>query len=57
MMAYAYVQLGDNEKALDWLETAYEQRFPQMVLLNTWPPWKGLHGNPRFENLRRKLGL
>ena len=49
--------LGENAKALDALDRAYAERSPMMPMLNTEPSLAPLHGEPRFQELARKLGL
>lgn len=55
--AFAYAQLGDYDRALDELEKACERRSPNMIYLETDPPFESLHGDARFENLARRVGL
>jgi tetratricopeptide (TPR) repeat protein len=58
-MATAYALLGDAERAIDWLEYAYEHRAMVMVLLNVewWPFFEPLEGHPRYEALREKMAF
>ena len=49
--------LGRNQSALDWLERAYEMRDPPLEDLTTDPFLEGLHGEPRYRALARKMGL
>jgi TolB-like protein/DNA-binding winged helix-turn-helix (wHTH) protein len=56
-MATRYAFVGDNAKALDALERAYAQRSAMMPLLKTEPSLESLHGEPRFQELVRKLAL
>lgn len=59
-MATAYALLGDTERAIDWLEYAYEHRAMVMVLLNVdwWRPFfESLEGHPRYEALREKMAF
>jgi hypothetical protein len=52
-----YVGLGDHDRALEWLDRAYQQRDVQLVhLANHWF-FDPLHTDPRFEELLRKIGL
>jgi hypothetical protein len=58
--ATAYALLGDAERAMDWLEYAYEHRAMVMVLLNVqwWRPmFESLEGHPRYEALREKMAF
>src|SRR5262249_22630016 len=56
-LAILYTAVGDKEQAVDWLEKAFEERDPRVIYIKTYPPWKPLHGHPRFDQLRAKLGL
>ncbi len=51
------VRLGEQEKALDWLEKAVEERTMYVVFLNVRPAWKSLHSNARYADLLRRIGL
>jgi len=52
-----YVALGDRQKALDWLERAYDQNTWAMYLIKVEPMFDPLHGEPRFEALVQKMNL
>jgi TolB-like protein/DNA-binding winged helix-turn-helix (wHTH) protein len=56
-MATQYTFLGQNGKALDALDKAYAGRSIMMPLLKTEPAFAALHGEPRFQELARKLAL
>ena len=59
-MATAYALLGDAERAIDWLEYAYEHRAMVMVFMNVewWRPmFESLEGHPRYEALREKMAF
>jgi tetratricopeptide (TPR) repeat protein len=57
-IAEAYAQLGNKDKAFEWLEKAYQDRegIP-LSALNCDPGYKALHGDPRFSDLLRRLHL
>ncbi|MGH9695022.1 MAG: tetratricopeptide repeat protein, partial [Bryobacteraceae bacterium] len=57
-VAEIYGQLGNNDKAFEWLEKAYQNRegIP-LSALNCAPGFKNLHGDPRFSDLLRRLHL
>lgn len=56
--ATLYAQLGDNDNAFHWLDRAYEEREGQMLAdVKTDPSFASLHGDPRFKELLRKLGV
>jgi hypothetical protein len=56
-MATQYTFLGQNGKALDALDKAFAQRNIMMPLLKTEPAFAAIHGEPRFQELARKLAL
>jgi len=52
-----YTRAGDEERALDYLEKAYEAHDPNMPSLAVDPIFDYMRGDPRFQALLRKLGL
>ena len=52
--AAVYLGLGEKEKALDWLEKAYEDRDPIFWWINGDQLYDSLRGAPRFEALVQK---
>jgi serine/threonine-protein kinase len=56
-VAAVYAGSGDTDLTLDWLEKAYEERGTWMIFLNVHPYFDFLRGEPRFQNLLRKIGL
>jgi Tfp pilus assembly protein PilF len=56
-IATIYNQLGDTEQALAWLEKAYQVRDPKMTFLKTMPTFKSLEADPRFQDLKRRVGF
>jgi len=56
-MATRYAFVGDKSKALDALDQAYAKRSIMMPLVKTEPSLENLHGEPRFQELVRKLAL
>ena len=55
-IALVYNNLGDKERALDWLEKAYAIRDPKMTFLKTMN-WKNVENDPRFQDILRRVGL
>lgn len=55
-IASVYLGLGEEEKAVDWLEKAYEVRDGDVFLLNTWPTYDSIRTNPRFIKLIDRIG-
>jgi eukaryotic-like serine/threonine-protein kinase len=56
-LALVHAGLGENGRALEWLERAGDERSPRLVFLAVEPAFDGLRGAPRFAAVRRKLGL
>jgi len=56
-VAYLYAYAGENAKALHWLERAFEERDPNLPYLHVWPGLRGMHSEPQFIDLVRRLGL
>ena len=55
-IACRYLDAGDYDLAMDWLEKAYEEYDPNMPYLGV-PFYDPLRSNPRFQNLLRKMNL
>jgi TolB-like protein/Tfp pilus assembly protein PilF len=55
--AAVYTAMGENEKALQLLEKAYNDNEIEMYWLKVEPLFRPLHGDPRFENLLLKIGF
>jgi len=53
----AYLGLGDSRQSLDWLEKAYAQHSNTLVTLKVDPIFDPLRGEPRFQNLMRRVGF
>ena len=56
-IAQLYASLGEVDRALEWLEQAYEQRDSNLTILNVGPFARNLHSDPRFVDLVRRIGL
>lgn len=57
LFSYAYVAIGDKGQALAWLEKAYAQHSNELVTLKVSPAYDRLRGDPRFQDLLRRIGL
>jgi TolB-like protein/Tfp pilus assembly protein PilF len=55
--ARIFVQLGDEEQAMDWLEAAFEDRTLFMGFLKVAPIWDSLHSNARYARLLSRMEL
>ncbi|PYP56819.1 MAG: hypothetical protein DMD40_09705 [Gemmatimonadetes bacterium] len=56
-LAMIHVGLGDNERALAELDSAYVERPWTMFTLRVDPTFDGLRADPRFERLLKRVGL
>jgi DNA-binding winged helix-turn-helix (wHTH) protein/Flp pilus assembly protein TadD len=56
-IASVYAAAGDEEKAVQWLETALEERDPNLTWLKFDKEFKFLGQNPRFQAILRIVGL
>jgi tetratricopeptide (TPR) repeat protein len=54
-IALIYVGLGDNDRAMMWLNKAYEARFNPSILLR--PAFDPLRSDARFQDLLRRIGI
>jgi len=57
LIAELYACAGDKDRALEWLEKAYEERRQEMAYLSVFPHWDSLRDDPRFQDLRRRMNL
>jgi len=55
-IAWRFVQAGDKNKALDWLEVGYEKRDQNMPYM-CWPIFDPLRDEPRFQEIELKMNL
>jgi serine/threonine protein kinase/Tfp pilus assembly protein PilF len=55
--ATVYVGLGDNDEAFRFLEKGYQEHAASMPYLAVDPFWYGLHTDPRYIDLLRRMGL
>ena len=54
-IALVYVGLGDNDRAMVWLNKAYQARFNPSILVR--PVFDPLRSDPRFQDLLHRIGL
>jgi hypothetical protein len=55
--AILYAHVGENTKALDSLEHAYQQRSLAMTEIAIEPAFDSIRGEPRFKDLLRRMRL
>ena len=55
--ACIYAGIGDKDKALEYLSKAYENHSAEITRLVSTPFLRSLHGDPRFEELAKKMGF
>ncbi len=57
-IAIGYIGLGEEQRALEWLERAAGARDPYLLAMGLTPTWfDPLRGDPRFAPIARTLGL
>ena len=56
-LAEIYTALGEKDKAFKWLEAGLEQRQSWMPMIGQNPNFKPLRGDPRFQDLLRRMNL
>ena len=54
---HAYLGLGDNDEAFAWFERAYAEQSNILIYIKVFPPYDSLRGDPRFQDLVRRVGL
>jgi eukaryotic-like serine/threonine-protein kinase len=56
-IAYVYTGLGEADRAMDFLERAYEERAGSVYGIKGSYLFRSLHSHPRFKTLLRKMNL
>ena len=56
-MAEIFAQLGEAEKAFEWLEKGFQERTYTMMYLKVAPNLDSLRSDSRFANLLRRIGV
>jgi serine/threonine protein kinase/tetratricopeptide (TPR) repeat protein len=57
IFAGIHIGLGENDRALEYLEKSYEEHSHWLIYLHIDPSMDGLRNNPRFQDLLRRVGL
>jgi len=55
--AVAYSKLGETDKAFEYLERSYKERYSGMVWLKVTPELDGIRADPRFQDLLKRVGF
>ena len=55
--ARAYAQLGENDRAFEYLDQALAEGSPGLVFLNVDRAWEAIRSDPRFAAAIRRVGL
>jgi serine/threonine-protein kinase len=55
--ARVYSQLGEKEKAFEYLDKAFVDRSPGLVFLNIDRAWDNIRNDPRFSDAVERVGL
>jgi eukaryotic-like serine/threonine-protein kinase len=56
-VAAIYAGLGDKDEAFRLLEQAYKEHSGIMIFLAVDPFWYGMHSDPRYADLLRRMGM
>src|ERR1700690_704721 len=52
-----HIGLGDNERAIEYLEKSYEEHSHWLIYLHMDPRMDDLRNEPRFQELLKRVGL
>ena len=56
-VSWPHIALGETGAALDCLDRAYEERAPMLICLPWFETWDPLRGEPRFQELYRRMNF
>lgn len=56
-IAEAYIRIGDKEKAIEWLEKAFEEHDSGLVSLSVEPMFDPVRSDIRFQEILRRMKL
>jgi serine/threonine protein kinase/tetratricopeptide (TPR) repeat protein len=57
IIATAYGDLGEKDKAFAWLEKAYAEKSTFIAYLKPFPDFDSLRSDPRYKDLLKRMGL
>jgi hypothetical protein len=56
-IAQIYAYAGENDRVLEWLERAFEQRDPNLPYVGVHPDFDNVRDEPRFRELVRRMNF
>jgi len=56
-LAFDYLQLGDKEHALEWLERAFREKSSEATLLKVDLRWESLRSDSRFQDILSRMNF
>ena len=56
-IASVHASLGEKDTAFEWLEKAFQEHVATLVLLKVPSYFGSLHGDPRFDDLVKRIGI
>ena len=56
-VARLYARAGETDRALEWLDRAFDAHDPNLPYIGVFPDCDGLHDEPRFQKLLRRLNF
>jgi hypothetical protein len=56
-LAIIYAGLNDRDRAFEWLEKGYENRYESALYLKVQPFYDSLRPDPRYADLLRRVGF
>jgi hypothetical protein len=57
IFAWIYAGLGENDRAIEWLERAYQAHVANLPYIKVHSRWNPLRDDPRFQDLLRSMNL
>ncbi len=57
LIALLSALIGETDEAMTWLERAYDERDPLLILAKVDPRLDPLRSDPRFDDLLRRIGF
>ena len=56
-VAFDYLQLGDKDHAIEWLEKAYREKSQDAQFLKVDLRWESLRSDARFQDILRRMNF